>query len=135
VTLYAAPECAPCAEGRALLQQRGIPYAERRIETAEDVAAYERLSGGRTLPMLAIGEQLLRGFSNDWANFLEAAGYPRESRLPRGWPPATVSAMAPRAPTAAPQPAAPAQPAPAAPAASDDDAALADGRPRSRIRF
>jgi glutaredoxin len=134
VTLYAAPECPPCAEGRALLQQRGIPYSERRIETADDVAAFERLSGGRTLPMLAIGEQLLRGFSNDWANFLDAAGYPRESRLPRNWPPATVSAMAPRAPAAAaPPPPAPVQPAAAPPV--EEPPATADGRSPSRIRF
>jgi glutaredoxin len=128
VTLYAAPDCAPCSEGRALLQQRGIPYTERRIETAEDLAAFERLTGARTVPALAIGNQWQRGFSSHWAAFLEAAGYPRESRLPRNWPAATVSPLAPRAPAAAPAPPPPPPPAPEPPAESEEP-------PATRIRF
>ncbi len=116
VTLYTAPECPPCDSGRQLLQQRGIPYAERSVTTDDDAAALERAVGGRTLPSLSIGSQGLRGFgATDWAAYLDAAGYPRTSRLPRGWqPPAavplTVRAGAPARPAT---PAAPAErPAP-----------------------
>ncbi|MCE2918142.1 MAG: glutaredoxin family protein [Rubrivivax sp.] len=97
VVLYSAPECAPCTEGRALLQQRGVPYSERRVASDDDVLALERLTGARTVPALSIGTQTLRGFSTDWAAFLDAAGYPRESRLPRGWPAVVATPLAERA--------------------------------------
>ncbi|MDP1901915.1 MAG: glutaredoxin domain-containing protein [Rubrivivax sp.] len=119
VTLYAAPDCPPCDNGRRLLQQRGIPYAERRILGEEDAQALERIVGGRTVPALAIGPQQLRGFSEtDWTSYLDAAGYPRESRLPRDWPQTVPTPLAERAPparAAAPAPA-PAEPRPVEPA-------------------
>ena len=91
VTLYTAADCAPCDSGRQLLVQRGVPYSERRIVSEEDAQALERLVGGRTVPALTIGAQPLRGLSEtDWAAYLDVAGYPRESRLPRGWAPAPV---------------------------------------------
>ena len=107
VTLYTAANCAPCDSGRQLLVQRGVPYSERRIASDEDAQALERLVGGRTLPALTIGAQPVRGLSEtDWNTYLDAAGYPRESRLPRGWAPAPVLPLAERAtpprPAAAP---------------------------------
>jgi glutaredoxin len=120
VTLYTGASCTPCEAGRQLLRQRGVPYVERQIVTAEDSAALERLSGGRTIPSLTVGSQALRGFNpTDWSSYLDAAGYPRESRLPRGWapPPATpLVARAPAVPAATPAPAEPARPAAPAPA-------------------
>jgi glutaredoxin len=117
VTLYSAPDCPPCDNGRRLLQQRGIPFSERRILAEEDALALERIVGGRTVPALAIGPQQLRGFSEtDWTSYLDAAGYPRESRLPRDWPQSAPSPLAERAPAArasAPAPAPPRTPEPA----------------------
>jgi glutaredoxin len=97
VTLYTAPNCAPCDAGRQMLQQRGIPYAERGILNEEDAAALRRLTAGRTVPSLTVGVQALRSFNaDDWAATLDAAGYPRESRLPRGWQPPAATPLAPR---------------------------------------
>ena len=103
VTLYAARGCKSCDAGRQWLQQRGIPFAEKRVESAADIAAYQRLSNATTLPLLTIGAQKLTGFaSGEWQSYLDAAGYPRESRLPASWRnPAPVSlapASAPPAP-------------------------------------
>ncbi len=101
VTLYTAANCAPCDTGRQLLQQRGIPYAERTASTTEDTQALERLSGGREVPVLTIGGQVLRGLQSDsWNSYLDAAGYPRESKLPAGYrqPPATALVPPPTAP-------------------------------------
>ncbi len=99
VTLYATADCAPCDTGRRLLQQRGVPYAERRIGTDEDALALERLVGGRTVPALTIGGQQLRGYSEtDWVAYLDAAGYPRESKLPRNWPQPTATPLVDRGP-------------------------------------
>lgn len=122
VTLYTGASCTPCEAGRQLLRQRGVPYSERQIVTDEDTAALERLSGGRTLPSLSVGSQALRGFNpTDWSSYLDAAGYPRESRLPRSWQPPAATPLVARAPAipasappAAAEPARPAAPAPAA---------------------
>jgi glutaredoxin len=111
VTLYSALDCGPCDNARRLLQQRGIPYSERRIATEEDALALERAVGGRTLPAMNVGSQQARGFSEtDWVAFLDAAGYPRESKLPRNWP---VPAPVPMVERAAVAPARAAAPAPA----------------------
>lgn len=97
VTLYANVNCVPCDAARQHLQQRGIPYTERRVSTEDDAVALERLTGGRTIPTLAIGAQALRGFNPaDWSTYLDAAGYPRESRLPKGWQPAPASPLVAR---------------------------------------
>lgn len=117
VTLMAAPNCEPCESGRSFLKQRGIPYSERLVLTQDDAQALERVSGGRTLPSLTIGEQSMRGFSSDeWAAYLDAAGYPRTSRLPPAWAAAPATPLVARAPvpspaeptpTAAPRPSTP----------------------------
>lgn len=123
VTLYTGADCPPCEAARKLLQQRGIPYSERTASSEDDVAALLRLTGGRTVPALSVGSQALRGLlESDWHATLDLAGYPRESRLPRGWqplPPAPLvarAAAAPAAPVPAPAPPAEADAAPAAPA-------------------
>ncbi|HMO47588.1 MAG TPA: glutaredoxin family protein [Rubrivivax sp.] len=105
VTLYSSADCTPCDAGRQLLLQRGVPFTEKLVASNDDAAALERLSGARTVPALTVGAQVLRGLSHDeWASYLDLAGYPRESRLPRGWQAAPATPLAARA---APAPAAP----------------------------
>lgn len=119
VTLYSASRCAPCDSGRQLLQHRGVPFSEKTVETAADVAALEHLAGARELPVLGIGTQRVKGFSDlDWNQYLDAAGYPRTSQLPATWqqPPAT-----PLAPAQLARPGA--EPAASAPAESGSGAA------------
>ena len=117
VTLYTGNDCAPCESGRKLLTLRGIPYAERRVASEDDAAVLEKVAGARTVPALTIGTQALRGFSEtDWTAYLDAAGYPRESRLPRGWQAPALQAANDRAtavkPSASSPRADPATPAP-----------------------
>jgi glutaredoxin len=133
VTLLSTPDCIPCDNGRRLLQQRGIPYLEKRVVSEEDGQALERLMGARTVPALMIGTQPLRGYADaDWHNFLDAAGYPRESRLPKGWKAADATPLAERVAV----PPAPAQPQAAARAAAPREAAAPPGLPASGgIRF
>jgi glutaredoxin len=121
VTLYTGADCVPCESGRRLLAARGIPFAERRVSSEEDAEALNRLTGGRSIPTLMIGTQALRGFGDgDWHSYLDAAGYPRESRLPRGYqqPAATplVQRQAEAAPQERPAPPPAAEPAPPPPA-------------------
>ncbi len=86
VTLYTAPDCGPCASGRNLLTTRGIPFNERTVTTAEDLASLQRISGQGSLPFLTIGTQKIPGFSGEeWTQYLDAAGYPKSSQLPAGY--------------------------------------------------
>lgn len=122
VTLYTRDDCAPCDSGRSLLSTRGVPFNERQVKTPADAEALQRLSGETSLPLLAIGGQQLKGFSDTtWSQYLDAAGYPKSIRLPTGYrnPPAqpmVAQQAAPAAPaaTAVTSPR-PAVPPPAAP--------------------
>ncbi|PWW44695.1 glutaredoxin [Melaminivora alkalimesophila] len=132
VTLYTSSDCAPCDSARALLTQRGIPFAERTVSSNDDIDALKRLSGDASLPLATIGAQQLKGFSDtEWTRYLDAAGYPKQSQLPPGYrrpAPAPMVAVVPKAapaePAAAPgsgeaggnAPSAPARPAGPAPA-------------------
>jgi glutaredoxin len=108
VVLYTGPQCGPCGTGRSLLITRGIPFTEKTVTTNEDIGALGRLTGAPTLPVLTIGEQQLKGYSEvEWARFLDAAGYPKNSLLPPGYagPPPTPLVAVQRAqptPKAAP---------------------------------
>lgn len=108
VTLYTGPNCAPCDQGRALLVQRGIPFAQRTVSTPEDGEALRRLSGELSLPLLTVGSQQVRGFApGPWSQYLDAAGYPARSMLPAGYRQAAAIPLAPAAPQAAVTAAAP----------------------------
>lgn len=86
VTLYAGKDCAACDAGRQLLQRRGVPYTEKRVDSNDDIAAFRRLTGASSLPVLTIGGQQLKGLNSaDWTSYLDAAGYPAESKLPSSW--------------------------------------------------
>lgn len=111
VLLYTSSECAPCNSGRNLLNARGIPYSEKTISTNEDAEALRRLTGQTSLPFLTIGSQQIRGYSDsEWTQFLDAAGYPKQSALPSSYrraaatPLVAVQAEA-VAPAATPRPA------------------------------
>lgn len=94
VTLYGSANCAPCDAGRQFLKQRGIPYAEKSVVTGEDGAMLLRLTGGNDLPTISIGAQVVRGWSSEgWASYLDAAGYPSESKLPAGYQFATATPL------------------------------------------
>lgn len=83
VTLYTAPQCAPCDTGRTLLSGRGVPFSERTVVTAEDSDYLQRLTGDNSLPHVTIGGQRIKGFSDaEWTQYLDAAGYPKTSLLP-----------------------------------------------------
>ena len=105
VTLYTGDNCAPCASAKSMLISRGIPFAEKTVNTSDDIQALQRLSGETSLPFATIGSQQLKGYSDaEWGQFLNAAGYP----------PASVLAASYRQPAATPLVAVATPPAPAA---------------------
>lgn len=119
VTLYTSDECSPCGAGRSLLVTRGVPFDERTIKSNADTDALQRMSGQTALPLLTIGSQQLKGFSDaEWSQYLDAAGYPKSSQLPASYraPPAQPLVAQAPAPGAAVAPAPAPAAAPAAPA-------------------
>ena len=83
VTLFTTGDCGEyCAQGRALLTKRGVPFAERNAAGAAEAELVEKLTGARSVPVLLIGEQVIKGFNDEsWTAALDTAGYPR-TRLP-----------------------------------------------------
>jgi len=108
VTLFITVDCAPCDNARAMLRQRGVPHNEKIVQSGDDADALQRLTGTRDVPTLLIGVQAVPGFAPEsWNGYLNAAGYPSESRLPAGY-----EFAAPMPLQAKVEPAAPAPPTP-----------------------
>ncbi len=120
VTFYTTTECGPCDKGRSFLNSRGIPFVEKTVTTNDDLAALKRLAGDGGLPLLTIGGQQLKGYSEvEWTQYLDAAGYPKTASLPASYrrPAATPLVEARSAPeSATAQARAPKAPAEQAPA-------------------
>lgn len=118
VTLYTSDKCNPCNSARELLQKRGVPFAEKTITTAEDGQAFAALGADNALPLTTIGTQRVSGFlAADLNRYLDAAGYPATSQLPRTHRNPAPQALAPTAPKAPEAPKADTPPPPAAPTA------------------
>ncbi len=116
VTLYTGKDCPPCTSARSLLTARGIPFTERTVSTNDDIDAFKRLSGGTSLPFGTIGRQQLTGFSeSEWTQYLDLAGYPKQSQLPPSYRRPAATPLVAVSPTpAAPDKAEPSpRPAPA----------------------
>jgi glutaredoxin len=119
VTLYTAPNCPSCTNARAMLNQRGIPFAEKTVSTPEDAAAFNKVNSAGQVPVLTVGATKLAPFSpDDWNNALTTAGYPANSQLPPGYKAPPVTNLAQNSP---PAQATGATAAPAAPPAAAAD--------------
>ena len=134
VLLYTGKDCVPCNSGRNMLTSRGIPFTEKTVDNAESAAALKQLSGQTSIPLLTIGAQQLKGYSETtWSQYLNAAGYPKESALPRGYRNPDASPLAEAKQAVAPAGNAPAAVAPAEAAAPEREVPVAP--PNSGIRF
>ena len=101
VALYATTNCAPCDMARDALRKRGVPYNEYSVVMDADADALKARFGSGTLPVIAIGNQTMRGYSsNDLQGYLDAAGYPAQARLTGYRWPQAVALAPPAAATA-----------------------------------
>jgi len=63
VTIYTKPTCPYCAAAKADMDGRGVAYNE--VDVTADPAALaemERASGGRTVPVIVEGDNVIVGF-------------------------------------------------------------------------
>lgn len=101
VTLYVAANCGDiCVQARALLNKRGVPFAEKNLSTKEDLDAYKKLTGGDSIPALSVGKTVLNGLeAGQWNSELDIAGYPRTA--PFGSRPVPTPLVKPEVPVPA----------------------------------
>jgi glutaredoxin len=81
VTLYVSANCGDtCQQARDFLNKRGIPFAEKKLTTQQEIDNFKKESGSDQAPTLSVGKTWLKGFlAGSWNNELDAAGYPKTS--------------------------------------------------------
>lgn len=86
VRLYTSPSCRePCSGARAALNARSVPFQEVQVWDAKGNEALRQISGGNQVPVVRVGQSLVRGFDAAALDAaLDAAGYPRRGLLPEG---------------------------------------------------
>jgi glutaredoxin 3 len=72
--MYSTGWCPYCVRARALLERKGLPFREIKIDEdpAERDAMLARSGGRRTVPQIFVGEQHVGGFDDLYA--LDKAG-------------------------------------------------------------
>ena len=105
VVLYSSTNCGElCAQGRALLGKRGVPFTERNAANAADAEQVKKLIGTLEVPVLLVGEKHLKGYDEGtWQAALDRAGYARTA-LPGQANAAPAPAVTPPPPSAPPSP-------------------------------
>lgn len=80
VTLFTTSDCiAECQEARNLLNKRGIPFAEKKVESKQEFEELNGLVGEpRVVPVLKVGNQVSKGFlAEDYHRLFDLVGYPK----------------------------------------------------------
>lgn len=97
VTLYTTENCGPCVNAKLMLSQRGVPFTERTVSSNEDINAFKKLNAENTFPLATIASQQLKGYEeSEWTKYLDAAGYPKSSTLPRNYRNPTATSLTPK---------------------------------------
>ncbi|HEX6319970.1 MAG TPA: DUF4124 domain-containing protein [Burkholderiales bacterium] len=83
-TLYTSPSCkAPCADARAALNKRGVPFKEVQVWNDETNAELKQVSGATDVPTLVVGRSVQVGYEPGAFNaLLDAARYPKAGAVP-----------------------------------------------------
>jgi glutaredoxin len=63
VVLYATSWCGYCAQARAYFAKQGIPYIEHDVEKSSAANAEFKRLGGRGVPLIVHGANVMSGFS------------------------------------------------------------------------
>ncbi|MEX2241740.1 MAG: glutaredoxin family protein [Burkholderiales bacterium] len=83
VTLFTAPECAPCGLARTLLNQRGVPFREVSVVGEQESEQLRKAVGSLSVPAVVVGTSTLKGFEpGAYHSLLDVAGYPRTGIVP-----------------------------------------------------
>jgi len=74
IVMYSSGWCPYCVRARALLERKGLPFREIKVDEdpAEREAMLARSGGARTVPQIFIGDHHVGGFDDLYA--LDKAG-------------------------------------------------------------
>jgi len=74
IVMYSTTWCPYCDRARALLQRKGLPFREIKVDEdpAARAAMLARSGGGRTVPQIFVGDHHVGGFDDLYA--LDKAG-------------------------------------------------------------
>ena len=81
VKLYTSADCGPrCAQAKALLESRGVPFQEIAADAPQVVEELKKIAGGEAfVPTLVAGRFVVRGFdASDYHSALDQAGFRQE---------------------------------------------------------
>jgi glutaredoxin len=93
-TLYTSKNCEPCSSARALLNNRGIPFTEKTVNSNADIEAFKKINTEAAVPALSLGGKIVKGYSDqEWNQYLDAANYPKNSVLPQNYRNASASPL------------------------------------------
>jgi len=69
VIVYSTGWCPYCVRAKALLERKGVPFREIRVDEdpAERATMLERSRGQRTVPQIFIGDRHVGGFDDLYA--------------------------------------------------------------------
>ncbi|MCB1734126.1 MAG: glutaredoxin family protein [Gammaproteobacteria bacterium] len=62
VVVYSTTHCGYCKRAKAHLERRGIAFDERDVERSGEYRSEFRKLGGKGVPLIVVGDQLLKGY-------------------------------------------------------------------------
>lgn len=80
VLIYTGESCTTfCEQARKLLQERGVPFTEKKVASKDDMEQLtQRFDGNGIVPSIEVGSLRFPGFAEDkWHSMLDEAGYPK----------------------------------------------------------
>ncbi|MEE9488315.1 MAG: Uxx-star family glutaredoxin-like (seleno)protein [Candidatus Brocadiales bacterium] len=75
VKIYTTPTCPYCIKAKEYFTRKGIKYVEYNVAQDKDaLQEMTKLSGGRSVPVITVDDEVLIGFNQDKLDKLLAGG-------------------------------------------------------------
>ena len=75
VKIYTTPTCPYCIKAKEYFTRKGIKYVEYNVaQDKEALQEMTKLSGGRSVPVITVDDEVLIGFNQDKLDKLLAGG-------------------------------------------------------------
>ncbi len=75
VKIYTTPTCPYCVKAKEYFTRKGIKYVEYNVaQDREALQEMTKLSGGRSVPVITVDDEVMIGFNQDKLDKLLAGG-------------------------------------------------------------
>ncbi|MFL0809279.1 MAG: hypothetical protein K6L76_02575 [Agarilytica sp.] len=65
VIMYSTKTCGYCAKARRLFEKMNVTVDERDVESSQQYSSEFKQLGGRGVPLIVIGEEVIKGYSKN----------------------------------------------------------------------